>query len=417
MRTELFKQDVMSEYKNHQCIIEFERICDEYYDQHYRMYGVEKFYEQEKDEIHSIAHEIIDRIETVVYNKWLCGELTANDVCDYVTMIKNYCDRRISYFREKIEECQKRLSEELQQDKEELLQRWNKMGWLHIALGLHKPIFEEYSHVKCESMIVSASICAYKFALQLVERVINEIEYLHEAISHFMEAITGFAVYADKRANAAMNEIGKKSDGLWRICKKGEFMDALDKYLGDTEVLMILSRSIREIFARHADTNNHSFRQLAYSVNEDVYEEAIDRCKKELYLYDSGDLRKISHKNIYSVLRKTVCSNDSDTEAFTKELLRRAKPLVTWNQDEIGRAYNFDSFYQEKIIMMPEAYDNGDKELHNKLIENLSSQVASFDDRKDVISGFRSMTLVSLVWGFPYSYVLPNKINNNNGNI
>ena len=165
--------------------------CAEFYDQTFRGYGVERFYEAKVADAKDQAREICRIIETDLFAEWRDGKHSVHDLLrkveELIKLLGEFragCDERIVEFKRKAGETEERsrIVNAIEQNNKE----WFKIGPLSDLFGKRKELLQAQTTLYKALYLAKTRVHAWTYAKHLSNAVIDEIARLKTSVANIV---------------------------------------------------------------------------------------------------------------------------------------------------------------------------------------------------------------------------------------
>ncbi|MCI1647157.1 MAG: tubulin-like doman-containing protein [Bacteroides sp.] len=419
-RAQGFADDAQTNADKKSWLALFTDACSDYYDNNFRSHGVRKFYDIQRGERVAYAKHIRRHIETLLFNEWNSGQKSILEVEKYTRLLIADCEDRIGAFKEQIG----RQEEELENINESIRQcnvEWDNIGWLRDAItGASKKVFSAYKNAKCDFYTTSTRIEAYRYAIELMQSVIEQLGIMLDGIATYKGILTEI-----------LEEAGRQADSK---CKKdaiGEESMTLKKY--DPDMVQRFTKTC--VSNKESQSGNaQSIRnRLVSLLGEEGERSFANLCDKTDYETTTGIVLDICQQNAHAAMEdsakadplnkmvgvnileklKQECNSEEKLEQFVRSMVTSAMTYLQFNAEEQGKVFGGNGGGMMKMIQLCLPKFEDDKSgFRDKLIQTFVQVAPGFDPKQDVAVNYKNnqIVVIAAASGFPLRYVANVKV-------
>ena len=419
-RTQDFADDAQTNADKKSWLAIFTDACVDYYENNFRSHGVKKFYEIQRGERGAYAKHIRRRIEKLLFNEWSSGQKSILEMEKYTRLLIADCEDRIEAFKNQIGKQEEEL-DYINDNIRKINNEWDNIGWLRDAItGASKKTLSAYKTAKCDFYTTLTRIEAYRYAVELLQNVIEELGIMLDGIVAYKGILTEILENVTRQADSKCKKeaVGEESmkvkkynpDMVYRFTKS---------CISNQVAQSGNAQSIRnQLVSLLGDESERSFAALCEKTDyETTTGILLDVCQKNALaaMEDSAKadpLNKMVGVNILEKL-KQECNSEEKLEQFVRQLVTSAKAYVQFNTEEQGKVFDGNGGAMMKMIQvcLPK-YEDDKSGFRNKLIEMFMQVSPGFDPRQDVAVNYKSnqIVVVAAASGFPLRYVTNVKV-------
>lgn len=367
-----YKQDVQNDFPKKEWYEEFNQLCQNFFDNAYRGYGVKKFYYDQETQISGYAEEIVRRIENGLFAKWKTGTMSVIEVHKYLTVLIAKSNERIEAFKDKITERTAYLNDDLAAQLEDIRRDWNNIGWLKdVITNAFIKTFGRFADAKREEMTLINSIYGYGFAVKLLSEIVNLLTLLNvNSVEPFMRTMQEFSDMMRKRAA----DVGKfleefESENL-EVYNFEEVRSIVSALLLNEERQKENVADLRKLIIETLGSNSEAFSHFVkkvkiYNLFNVIFPKVLMKAYKDMedYSVEHPDSRLVN-VNILKILRKANCSTEDKRKQFVSRFCKTCQSLLTFNKSEYDRSDCSNIF----TLYLPECKEY--PEFRNELIKD-----------------------------------------------
>lgn len=419
-RTQDFADDAQTNADKKSWLAIFTDSCVDYYEKNFRSHGVKKFYEIQRGERVAYAKYIRRHIEKLLFNEWSSGQKSILEVEKFTRLLLADCEDRITTFKNQIGKQEEEL-DYINDNIRNINNEWDNIGWLRDAItGASKKTLSAYKSAKCDFYTTLTRIEAYRYAVELLQSIIEELGIMLDAMIAYKGILTEI-----------LEEVARQADSK---CKKdpiGEETLTVKKYdpdmvyrftkscISNQEAQSGNAQSIRnQLIALLGDENERSFANLCEKTDYDTTTGILlDVCQQNALaaMEDSAKsdpLNKMVGVNILEKL-KQECNSEEKLEQFVRQLVTSAMTYVQFNSEEQGKVFGGNGGGMMKMIQLclPK-YDDDKSGFRDKLIQTFMQVAPGFDPKQDVAVNYKNnqIVVIAAASGFPLRYVTNVKV-------
>lgn len=326
------------------------QIVEQYFDERYKdefrdKKGVEAYFlaKSNPQVINDCAQSIVDLIKTNLFNQWVQGQYSANDVKRITEKILELLQVKRSSIDGELMALTDRIGQFVN-ERNDLLEEFNNVGFIKNVrvLGLRgrEQIFVEYTKVLADEYVArtnKVSLEVFQRALmpkliQLFTDLQNDIQRfvgrLDETIKEFSSLIAGNTPASQPDLRKAMIEVAD--------------IDRLERFersiLLDKQKMETMAQAMRNYVAQNA---GNSFIKLTARLNsasklEAASHEVLDELVKS-YHAEMMRAEPVLGMNVLDQLYEMYGNNDTALGSFAGEIIRNSEVYISLNEQEIGR--------------------------------------------------------------------------------
>jgi hypothetical protein len=412
--TQFFAEDAMADRNKQNWLGAFTDACELHYNTNYRGQGVKEFYRVQRGEKKAYAAYIRRHIEEKLFNEWHSGSKSILEVEKYTALLIENCENRVSRFNERIAEHENILNNETIPEINHCNNEWNKIGWLRDAItNASTKVFSAYKTAKCEFYTLQTHIEGYRYAVELLQSVRNELEQMQNNIAAFRTLLTDMLRHVQELAEAKCKPEQAGKEDFAKIVKKydpEQVRETARRFVTDEIKQKHNASQIRgELVRLLGENGKHSFNGLLEKLDltstENIF---VSVCianattmMEDLATADST--QRMLNVNILEKIKQEY-NSDERLEEFLTDLVRSAKCYLQFNPEEIGKRP--ETRMMSMIQLSLPKYDDPSN-FRQKFIDLFAQVCPGFDVNQDLSENDKAnrIVIVAAASGFPLRFV------------
>jgi len=419
-RVQGFADDAQTQADKKSWLAIFTDACTDYYDKNFRSLGVTKFYSTQLQEAPGYAKAIRRHIEKILFDEWNSGQKSILEIEKYTQLLINDCNERINAFKEQTAKMEGEL-DEINGRIHDVNIEWDNIGWLRDAItGASKKVFSAYKNAKNDFYTTATRIEAYKYAVVLLQKVIEQLGLMLEGIVMYKGILSEI-----------LEEVGKQADSKCQKTAADETNNTMKKYDVDLvhrftkdcvvnpDIQSANALSIRNhLVAALGEDGERSFANLCDKTDYDTATNIIlDVCQQnaEAAMENAAQndpLNKMVGVNIIEKLKQEY-NTDEKLEQFVRQCVQQAQVNLQFNTEEQGKVFANSGGGMMKMIQVSlPKFENDTNGFRDKLIKAFEQAYPGFNPKEDVSVNYKQnqIVVVAAASGFPLRYVTNVKV-------
>ena len=418
-------EDIMISKSDHKesWLHELDTRCDAFSDGGFRGQGVVKFYNIQQKEKKAYAAAIRRNIEKRLFDEWTSGAEKSKSILEiykYTSLLKENCGKRLADFDAQIAK-QEEEKNKYEQICNALKKEWGDKIKIFVKIfGAHKRFFiTKYVPAKLEYCIAATRIVAYRYAKELLQEVILELNNMLMGINAFMDELSKINKEVEELANAKCKTNEESSDTDIKEYDPKNVRAICKQFICDKDKMPALSAEIRKKMVDGlGEDGEHTFANL---YDKTDYETAVNimlkTCQEHAIRHmeeeaQKNPLNKMVGVNIMEKL-KTELNTDEKLEQFVKLVTQTSRSYVQFNPEESAMVIpgNTGRMMSMVQVSLPESSEKTDR-FRQKLIDTFVKEIPGFDPRLDIAVNYKTnqIVVISANSGFPLRFLTNVKV-------
>lgn len=311
------------ECKNASCPLnELDDTLANFYANHFRDQGVEKYFSERAESIPAFAKEIRHKIEASLFQDWKDGKLSINDLNELSALLQEY----INKMADKLEQARVdslNAYQAIQEDAHYNVTEWSRLGILQRLVGKGAQRYAEHQNILAELYTVKTRIVALDFALRLISRLKGEMIRMDKEITDFSSKVNG-AIKTVEKLLVAQQKVNKGLEdmrgAIIEVCEDEKMEIIEDDYSRNKTEMPNYAAQVRDAIIPQSDFVN--FGKLAESITEDNIKQTFNRVLPEIIRKKQAQLgegdTKVLGLNILTQLQQKLPTDDAIKEFAAK---------------------------------------------------------------------------------------------------
>lgn len=411
-RTQGFADDAQCNADKKSWLALFTDSCEQYYKENFRGLGVQKFYSTQRQEMAGYARAIRRHIECILFDEWQSGQKSLLEVEKYANLLVADCTERINAFQQNIAKQEEEL-DQVNAAIRNANNEWNNIGWLKDAItGASKKVFSAYKTAKTDFYTISTRIEAYRYAIDLLQRIIEQLGQMLDGVKAYKEMLNDILKDVSYQADSRCQRTSiDSSDTTFKMYNVDMVHDFTKRSIINQEMQAANTLSIRNhLAASLGEDGEHSFATLFDRTDRDATSNLIlDDCEKSARAAmestaKEDPVNKLVNVNILEKLKQDY-NTDEKLEQFVKNCVAQAHVLLEFNQKEEGKQST--GMKMNMIQLCLPRFDEDKSGFRDKLIERFRQEFPGFNPSEDVSENYKEtqIVIVAAASGFPLRYV------------
>ena len=423
--TQPHAEDIMLTMEGKEAIwlVELDKRCDEFFDKGFRQHGVVRFYNIQREEKKAYAAAIRRNIERKLFDEWTSGAEKSKSILEiykYTSLLIENCGKRLADFDAQIAK-QEEEKNKYEQICIALEKEWgDKIKIFAKILGAHKKFFiTKFVPARLEYCIAATRIVAYRYAKELLQEVILELNNMLMGINAFMDELNKINKEVEELANAKCKTNEESSDTDIKEYDPKNVRAICKLFICDKDKMPALSAEIRKKMVdglgedgEHTFANLYDKTDYETAVNimlKTCQEHAIHHMEEEA---QKNPLNKMVGVNIMEKL-KTELNTDEKLEQFVKLVTQTSRSYVQFNPEERAMVIpgNTGKMMSMVQVSLPESSEKTDT-FRQKLIDAFVKEIPGFDPKQDIAVNYKTnqIVVISANSGFPLRFLANVKV-------
>lgn len=388
---------------------QFQEEFGQFYASGWHGRGVNLFFVDRRSNITQYAYMISNFIEKQLFNEWITGAKSLNDISRYLTILIDYIGvERMTNFDTNIKKLTVNNA-----DYEKVIVRVNAR-WQNL-LASRKILFEDYVNAMCSLYCSKMKIEGYRFASELTAYIIKnlsatrecvnkEITRLREEMEYFKMEYLRRCKKEDTSEDAEIEKVYGGPEGLEKIHKMAE------TFITNKKLMETGARKVRNAINTFSLGGINSFEELQSRLdNIEQMENMINNvcivfAEQTLddtnFVEDNGNILK---ENILKILKKQYPSG-SKLKEYMKRLVDNAYYNVRFSGNEISNGGGIEPQRMIELILPEYAEENGE-DYRQAFINEFKDAIGASKHAVMVNKRFNQIVVVSLPSNYPARYL------------
>lgn len=417
-RTQGFADDAQTSAEKKSWFALFTNNCEEYYNQNFRGLGVVKFYSTQRDELSGYSKHIRHHIEHILFDDWNSGQKSILEVEKYTKLLIADCIDRIEIFKEKIAEQESEIGS-INETIHKINLDWNNIHWLRDTItNASKKTFSSFKTAKCEYYTVNTRIIAYKYAIELLQKVIEELGFMNDGITAFKGMLNEILEEVEKQADSRCKDTSTdETQTTIKLYDRDKVQNFTKDCIKNEEIQKSNALSIRNhLTSVLGEDGEHSFANLFEKTGyNDAIKIILDDCQTsaEIAMLNAAKktpLNKMIGVNILEKLKQDYNTKGKRND-FAKDCVNQVKVYLQFNSEEQGKVFDSNSGGKKEIIQVSlPRFDEDKSGFRDDLIDSFKNQ--GIDSKDDISINYKSnqIVLIAAASGFPLRYLTNVKV-------
>jgi hypothetical protein len=411
-RTQGFMDDVQTEQEKKSWLPEFSKLCEDYFDKHYRVHGVKKFYEIQGGEKRGYAAFIRRHIETGLFDEWNAGTKSVLEIEKYTRLLmKDLEERAVAFDRQKgaLAEELDGINAAIKQDTLE----WSTINWLLDSIsGKSRKILSQYKDHLRDYYINLTRQEGYAYAVQLIGEIGIQLSAMLNGILAFKSSLVTVLDIVQKQAAGKCTDTG--NDMIAKMYNPDVVRSFTKSATTNADYQRANANTIRHRMVDQLGAGDdvvRSFARLSDSMNVDatadlVYEVCRSNALDAMEEASKTDpTLKMVGVNILDKLAEEY-NTDAKLETLVKGWVNNAKTYLQLNAEEQAKTFGNAGGSMMSLIQVSIPQKEGDA-FREKLINAIQGEFPGFNRNTDLSVNPKSnqIVIVAASAGFPLRYV------------
>ncbi len=414
--TQFFAENVQNEEEKKNWLPAFLRSCERQFNEAYRGQGVKEFYRAYSKDIKGYAAHIRRNAERILFNEWHTGEKSILEVEKYVSLMIDKCGTRIEKFKENIAKLDNILAGDVAAEIRACEVEWNNIGWLRDAITKKSDkVFAQYKTLQCDKYTMQTKIEGYRYAIDLLLQVKNELEMLRNGVTQFRNLLSDLLHRVVENAESKC-KVASADEPDAKILKKYDPQSVranTKRFITDEEAQKSNAANIRNRLVALLGEETPGFNSLYDKIGdlatfEDMFvNECMTKAESMMnQLAQSDPTQKMTNVNILEKI-KLEYNTPEKLEIFVKGLYNSAQSYLQFDTQEMSKGTDKTSMMRMIQLCLPEY--NDPTNFRQRFIETFAGVCAgiNFSVEQDVSVNPKTnqIVIVAAASGFPLRYV------------
>ena len=416
--TQFFADDAQADKDKTRWLATFTQLCEDYYNRDFRGEGVKNFYRTQRKEKKAYAAFIRRHIEEKLFNDWVGGQKSILEIVKYVSELISNSEARINEFKEIIAAKECEINEDILPQLSSINNEWSNIGWIKDVLTKASgKIFSAYKNAKCDFYTVTTEIEGYRYAVELLQTVIDELASLLKNSEELGLLLTAVASTVEEQVDAKckVETENKNNDG--KIVKKydpEQIREITKRFTTDGEMQSNNARQIRQdLKALLGEDGKRSFSALLERMDLSVASNIIvNSCLNNAItamnnVAASDATQKMLNVNILEKIKQEY-NTDERLESFVNDIINSSQCYLQFNSEEMSKILpgkdSATPMMKMLQLSLPEYNDSSD--FREKFINMFTKCCPGFK-ASDVSLNYKpnQIVVVAAASGFPIRYL------------
>lgn len=416
-RTQASAEDIMATVEKKMWISELNKRCDTYYNSEFRGHGVVEFYRIQRQELRGYARTIRRHIEKKLFDEWAGGASKSKSILEiekYTRLLVADCGDRIQAMDKQLANMSDALNSIAEEIKDINIE-WDNIGWLRDAItGASAKAFGKFRTAKCEYCATATRIEAYKYAKELLNNVIIELNNMLEGVLKFKDELSAINEEVMRQSEDRCKSQEVLSDTVMKKYDAEEVRRIIRNFISDFEKMSSNAAGIRaRMVEALGEDGEHTFANLydktdyttATGIILDICQENAVRAMEEAA--KSDPLCRMVSVNIMEKLQQEL-NTDAKLEQFVKAVVACSRSYVQFDPKETAMVIpgNTGAMMPMVQLALPKT-DERYAAFRAKLIDAFVQNVPGFDPKQDVADNYKDnqVCVISANAGFPLRFL------------
>lgn len=345
--TQFFADDAQSDKEKSRWLATFTELCEDYYIKGFRSEGVKNFYRTQRKEKKAYAAYIRRHIEEKLFNDWVGGQKSILEIIRYTSELIGNSEQRIDEFKGLIATIENEINDEIMPSLTRINNDWNNIGWIKDVLtNASSKIFSAYKTAKCDYYVANTEVEGYRYAIELLQAIIDELSSLLKSTEEFGLRLTEIAQIVEDQVNAKCKVEGSDAGNDGKIVKKydpEEVRDVTKRFITDGEMQSNNARQIRnDLRALLGEDGKRSFNALndrmdlgsAINIFINTCLSSATTAMNNVAASDAS--KKMLQVNILEKIKQEY-NTDERLEDFVNSIIKSSQCYLQFNSEEMSK--------------------------------------------------------------------------------
>ncbi len=380
---------VEEQFKKKQWMAEFTTLIDDYFNNNFRMHGVKRFYEIQRQEMYAYAAYIRRHIEGILFKGWQAGSRSILEVEKYAMLLSDDCGKRMETFRQQVSRQEDAKSEAMSVINKQKTE-WENIGWIRDALtNKSSKVFGAYVAAKCEYYLAETRIEAYNYAVSLLTEIKVQLDNMVAGVQAFRGVLTEIIKEVTRQTKSRC-QVGEKAvrGSLIKEYDPEKVVQLTKQYSINEEYQKTNAKMIRESLVKTLDEDGERtfaalFRYVGYNTDIDIILNiCVDNARAAMEETAIKDpLNRMVGVNIFDKLA-AECDTEEKLEAFVKRVVGYATEFLPTNVEEQAMVNGGDPFPFRMMQLVIPCKSNMDQQnaFAKRLVQAFGKEVKRFGE-------------------------------------
>lgn len=414
--TQNFAEDAQTESEKKNWLSAFTSACELQFNTNYRGLGVKEFYKIQRGEKKAYAAYIRRHIEEKLFEEWRSGTKSILEIEKYVGLLINNCEERIPKFEERIAQSELTLEQETNPEIKRCNDEWNNIGWLKDAItGASSKVFAAYKTAKCEFYTLQTRIEGYRYAIELIQSVKNELEDVLKQIAAFRTLLSDVSKNVEEQAESKCKPEQNTEQSSGKIVKKydpEQVRSVTRRFVSDDIQKRNASQIREELVKLLGEDGKRSFNALLEKLDLSTTEDLLVQICLNNATVTMNDLgtadptQKMLSVNILEKIKQEYNSKER-LEDFIRGLVKSAQCYLQFNPEEIAKVLPNGNTQMMRMIQLCLPEYNDPTNFRQKFIDMFGEICPGFNPTQDLSVNYKAnqIVVIAAASGFPLRFV------------
>lgn len=399
-----------------QPIAKLNELCAKGLQTGFRGVGVSDFFSGKKEAREKHADEIVQRMESDLFDKWANGTFALYNLLELIDAIIYETQGKVKLFEDRVVKL-RQLLDKLEQERKAKAKEYNDAGL--ITRGLKgKQILAGYAEIMQKICQRRTEVEACGFAVDLLKVLLGKENTLRSRLEEFVGTVSDAIESSDKHVGALCKD-KVNTDNLEgtviRYYDQAKVETFTETMIHSRKNQENISTAVRQEILKLIGTEKTFVRANA-TIDQDALNNIFEKTVREkvISIHDNTlieDREKLINRNILEQLSENYSSAE-DLQQFAKKVVSESGVLARFNPSEVGKSVKNNTItnvgvnVMRRIVLVNIPKVEG-KEKVQKFAENLKTALENAADasvrvRVDM-SGERKneITVLSVASYFP----------------
>lgn len=415
--TQFFADDAQVDKDKTRWLAALSQLCEDYFNRDFRGEGVKNFYRTQRKEKKAYAAFIRRHIEEKLFNDWLGGQKSILEVVKYISELISNSEHRIDEFKNMVASLESDINDNINPSLVIINNEWNNIGWLRDAItNASSKVFSSYKSAKCDFYTASTEIEGYRYAMELLLTVIDELASLLKSSEELGILLTEVATIVEEQVDSKCKiETGNQADN--KIVKKydpEQVREVTKRFTADSEIQSNNSRQVRsDMKALLGEDGKRSFgallERLDLTTACDIF---VNTCLTNATtamnnIATSDAKQKMLQVNILEKIKQEY-NTDERLEEFINSIIRSSQCYLQFNAEEMSKILSGKdtATTMMKMIQLSLPEYNDSSNFRDKFISMFTRCCPGFKP-SDVSVNYKpnQIVIIAAASGFPIRYI------------
>ena len=399
-----------------QPIAKLNELCAKGLQTGFRGVGVSDFFSGKKEAREKHADEIVQRMESDLFDKWANGTFALFNLLELSDTIISETQGKIKQFEDRAVKL-RQLIDKLEQERQAKAKEYNESSL--IIRGLKgKQMLAAYAEIMQKICQRRTEVEACGFSLDLLKVLVSKENTLRSRLEEFVGTVSDAIKGSDKQVGTLCKDEAD-TDSLEgtviRYYDKSKVKAFTEGMIHNKKDQENISTAVRQEILKLIGTEK-TFAKANAAIDQDAISDIFEKSVREkvIFIHDNTlieDREKLINRNILEQLSEKYSSAE-DLRQFAQKIISESGVLVRFNQSEVNRSVvnnpvtivGTTVMRRRVLVNLPKVEG---KEKVQKFAENLKTALENATDAsvkvKVDMSGERKneITVMSIAYYFP----------------